>query len=79
MASHDHAALARRLLGADGPEISCEECFAQIDRYVDVEQHDGRAAADRTIPGMRAHLDGCRACDEEYASLRALLCDDAAR
>jgi hypothetical protein len=25
------------------------------------------------LPGMRAHLDGCPACREEYESLRDLL------
>ena len=31
-----------------------------------------RRDADRAVPGMRAHLDGCRACREEHDSLRAL-------
>jgi hypothetical protein len=25
------------------------------------------------VPGMRAHLEGCPACDEDYRSLLALL------
>ena len=28
--------------------------------------------ADARIPGMRAHLEGCPACHEEYESLREL-------
>ncbi len=59
------------LLGPDEPELSCEECFAQLDRYVELEL--GGADAHLAVPGMRAHLEGCRACDEDHRSLRALL------
>ena len=31
------------------------------------------AAADEQVPGMRAHLDGCPACDEDHASLLAFV------
>jgi len=59
-----------RLLGPAGPEIGCDECFEHIDRYVDLQVagHD----ADAAVPGLRAHLDGCPACREEYESLRVL-------
>ena len=60
-----------RLLGPSAPEILCEECFARIDEYVDAE-FDSGAHADALVPGMRAHLDGCPACHEEYESLRLL-------
>lgn len=63
-------ALLRSLLGPDGPELSCDQCFELIDQYVDL-QHIG-ARADEQIPGMRAHLEGCTACREEYDSLLAL-------
>lgn len=60
-----------RLLGPAGPEIGCDECFAQLDRYVELEVN-GRNA-DAAIPGLHAHLDGCPACREEHESLRALV------
>jgi hypothetical protein len=60
-----------RLLGPPGPEVGCDECFAQLDRYVDVELT--RGDADAAVPGQRAHVDGCPACREEYESLRALV------
>jgi hypothetical protein len=69
--SDDHDALLRRLLGAPGPELTCEQCFEQLDRYVELEVSG--APADELVPGMRAHLDGCAACDEEHESLRALV------
>ncbi len=61
----------KRLLGPAGPELQCDECFEKLDRYVEL-QLDG-APADERIPGMRAHLEGCPACHEDYESLRALV------
>jgi anti-sigma factor RsiW len=62
--------MLHRLLGPEGPEIRCDECFEKLDAYVDAEL-SGRDA-DALVPGLRAHLDGCPACAEEHASLRAL-------
>jgi hypothetical protein len=76
MSEHDD--VMRRLLGPDEPELSCEECFEHIDRYVEVELERGAGRADEAIPGMRAHLEGCQACDEEHRSLVALVRDEAA-
>ena len=63
--------LLGRLLGPAGPELSCEECFEELDRYVELER--AGADADAAIPGMSAHLEGCSACAEDHESLRALL------
>lgn len=60
-----------RVLGPEGPELSCEECFAQLDRYVELGL--AGAPADREVPGMRAHLEGCPACAEDFRSLRDLV------
>jgi hypothetical protein len=65
------ADLLGRLLGPPGPELTCEECFEYLDRYVELEL-DGRDA-DAAIPGMRAHLEGCPACHEDHDSLTALV------
>lgn len=65
----DRRALIAALLGPGEPELTCEECFEQLDRYVDL-QHAG-ADADRAVPRMRAHLLGCPACAEDYESLLA--------
>jgi anti-sigma factor RsiW len=69
----DHAdrELINRLLGPFEPEVSCEECFELLDRYVDLELAGEDAAA--TLPGMRAHLQGCPACQEDHQSLRDLV------
>lgn len=62
------AELLGRVLGPGAPELSCEECFAQLDRYVELALADDRP--DERVPGMRAHLEGCPACAEDYRSLR---------
>lgn len=59
--------LIAALLGPAEPELTCEECFEQLDRYVDLEL--ARADADHAIPGMRAHLTGCPACRDDHDSL----------
>jgi hypothetical protein len=59
------------LLGPGEPELTCEECFEQLDRYVDLEL--AGSDADTAVPGMRAHLTGCPACLEDHASLVAFL------
>jgi len=56
-----------RLLGPAGPEVTCDECFTQLDRYVDLEL--AGVDADTAIPGLAAHLQGCPACHEDHESL----------
>jgi hypothetical protein len=65
--------LIGRLLGPRGPELGCDECFEELDRYVELEL--AGADADAAVPGLRAHLEGCPACREEHESLVALLRD----
>ena len=60
-----------RLLGPNEPELGCDECFALLDQYVELEL--AGQDADAAIPGLRAHLEGCPACREEHESLRALV------
>jgi hypothetical protein len=63
-----------RLLGPAGPEIGCDACFEELDRYVELEV--AGQDADAAVPGLRAHLDGCPACREEHESLLALTQSD---
>lgn len=65
-----------RLLGPDEPEVSCDVCFAELDRYVELEV--AGEDADAAVPGLRAHLDGCPACREEHDSLKALVSGEQA-
>jgi hypothetical protein len=69
MSSDDrNSDLITRLLGPEGPEVTCEQCFELLDRYVDLEVAGDDP--DPQLPGMRAHLDGCPACREDHESLR---------
>jgi hypothetical protein len=67
----DRETALARLLGPVGPELGCEECFAELDRYVELDL--AGSEPDRHVPGMRAHLEGCPACAEDFRSLKALL------
>jgi hypothetical protein len=69
MTRHEDDKLLRPLLGPAGPELGCEECFEQLDRYVELELAGSNAH--EAVPGMRAHLEGCPACHEDHASLQA--------
>jgi hypothetical protein len=77
MSAHDQDLQLATLLGPQEPEIGCEECFEQLDRYVELEH--GGVDDDAAIPGMGAHLRGCPACAEEREGLAALLAADAGR
>ena len=51
-------------------EISCTECFDLVSRFVELEVAGQNAAA--RMPELKQHLDQCRACRDEYESLRDL-------
>jgi hypothetical protein len=74
-AYHDDLQRLRRVLGPPGPELTCEECFEQLDRHVELALTG--TDADAAVPGMRAHLEGCPACHEDHESLTALVAADA--
>ncbi|HKN93844.1 MAG TPA: hypothetical protein VJU60_05910 [Thermoleophilaceae bacterium] len=63
--------VTRRLLGPQGPELTCDACFEQLDRYVETELAGGDPHS--AVPGMAAHLEGCPACAEEHESLLELV------
>ena len=66
-----------RVLGPAEPEVSCDVCFEELDRYVELEV--AGAGADIAVPGLRAHLVGCPACREEHDSLYALVTGERGR
>jgi hypothetical protein len=67
----DAGRLLARALGPGEPELTCEQCFEELDRYVELER--AGAEAEAAVPGMGAHLRGCPACEEDHRSLLALL------
>jgi hypothetical protein len=62
--------VVRLLLDTD-PYLSCDDCFAQLDQYVERRVSEPGYQE----PRMRAHLDGCGACAEEAETLLSLLLD----
>lgn len=64
-----------RILGPAAPETTCDTCFEQLDTYIDRELACGDA--ERAMPELAAHLQGCPACAEDAASLLALARGDA--
>lgn len=44
--------------------MTCDECFANLDRYV--ERELAGVDAEQAFPGMREHFEGCAACREEH-------------
>jgi hypothetical protein len=75
MTSHESNPALDRLLGPEEPEATCDECFEQLDIYVDRELLHGDA--EKTMPALAAHLRGCPACAEEHDSLLAFVSHDA--
>ena len=80
--------IADRLLGPKGPELECDDCFEYLDLYAEADASGGTTfeicpvcgspdacASARSCRAMAAHLQGCPACAEEYASLRALIAE----
>lgn len=60
-----------RMLGPEEPELGCDECFAQLDRFVELEAAGVDAA--EAMPELAAHLRGCGACREEHEDLLAFV------
>jgi hypothetical protein len=61
------------LLADTSPYLSCDDCFARIDEYVERTLEDPQ----HEDAAMDAHLAGCGACAEEAETLRELLGRDA--
>lgn len=62
-------ASAEQLLVDTSPYLSCDECFARIDQYV---ERTTESPAYRDLR-METHLRGCGVCADEAAALAELL------
>ena len=63
--------LVRGIITAHPDEIGCEECFEELDRFVEMVLA-GKDAAE-AMPLAQDHLDRCRECKEEFEALLAAL------
>ena len=61
----------RNIYETQDVEISCTECFNLISQFVELENSGRDVAAE--LPQVKQHLSQCRACREEYETLRALI------
>jgi hypothetical protein len=52
-------------------EIGCDECFEQLDRFVEMRLTGLNAA--RAMPLVQEHLEICGECREEFGALLAAL------
>ena len=48
-------------------ELTCGHCYDELDRFIEMELSDKNAA--EAMPLVKAHLDICRDCREEYEVL----------
>jgi hypothetical protein len=63
--------LVRVVMTTRPDEFGCEECFQELDRFVEI-QLAGKDAAE-AMPLVQDHLDRCRECKEEFEALMAAL------
>ena len=63
--------MARGIMTTRPDEIGCDECFEQLDRFVDMKL-DGADPAE-AMPLVQDHLTRCTSCREEFEALLAAL------
>ncbi len=63
--------MARGIMTTRPDEIGCDECFQQMDQFVDMVLDGKNAAA--AMPLVQDHLNRCQDCREEYEALLAAL------
>ena len=59
--------LLREIAETREVEIGCDECFEQVDRFVEMELSGLNAA--RAMPLVQEHLEICGECREEFEAL----------
>ena len=63
--------IVRSVLSTRPDEIGCDECFEQLDRFVELKLAGKNAA--EAMPLVQDHLDRCPDCREEFEALLAVL------
>ncbi len=59
--------LIREIAEVREEEIGCDECFEQVDRFIEMELSGLDAA--QAMPLVQDHLEICGECREEYEAL----------
>jgi hypothetical protein len=63
--------MVRWILTTRPDEIGCDECFEQLDRFVEMKLAGKNAA--EAMPLVQDHLERCDDCREEFEALLAAL------
>jgi hypothetical protein len=63
--------MVRDIITARPDEIGCDECFEQLDRFVELKLAGKNAA--EAMPLVQDHLKRCGNCREEFEALLAAL------
>ena len=63
--------MAREIITTRPDEIGCDECFEQLDRFVEMTLAGKNAA--EAMPLVQDHLERCHDCHEEFEALLAAL------
>jgi hypothetical protein len=61
--------IVRSIVTAHPDEMGCDDCFEQLDRFVEMTL-TGKNAAE-AMPLVQDHLNRCRDCREEFEALLA--------
>jgi len=63
--------IVKTIFAAQEDDITCDECYAHIDQYVDML----RAGQDpaQVLPQVKSHLEQCRCCAWEFQALIDIL------
>ena len=63
--------MVRGIITTRPDEIGCDECFEQLDRFVEMTLADKNAT--EAMPLVQDHLERCHDCREEFEALLAAL------
>jgi len=63
--------MVRGIITTRPDEIGCDECFEQLDRFVEMKLAGKNAA--EAMPLVEDHLERCDDCREEFEALLAAL------
>ena len=63
--------MVRGIITTRPDEIGCDECFEQLDRFVEMALADKNAT--EAMPLVQDHLERCHDCREEFEALLAAL------
>lgn len=63
--------LLRMVMTTAPHELTCDECMQEVDRFVEMELAGKNPA--QAMPLVKAHLDTCWECREEFEALLEII------